>query len=307
MEPASSRTGFPLPQFTADAVLDAGAPRVRERLIDSQPAFQVRVKVGHGNVAAALVNDLLEDLVRRRRGPARCGQVVRQRPHANAAESHVGAVVVTLQRQRAVVEKAALLRSVRNHWRHRLGVIHDQNAVQPDLHVLAAHGGVNLEPLAVGHKLLIHVPQSVERPCLFPLPVTTIASGRVVDLDFEALVGEIALLIRRMEVDSRVARRARQHFHFKLEVAEVSAVHRTCIEQVRPWPFGHELPLFHFPAVLVFARPPSFQAMPVEELYPAIFRGGKPQCRDCSDKHAARNFRSCHRIEYNVAHALATL
>ena len=75
-----------------------------------------------------------------------------------------------------------------------------------------------------------------------------------------------------MEVHPRVAARPRHRVHFQLEIAEVGAVHGTVIEEVRPRPIRRELAVHHFPRTLVLARPPAFEAVPVEQFDPPLIR-----------------------------------
>ena len=215
------------------------------------------------------------------------GRVIGQRPHLDAAEPRERAVVVALQREGAVVQEALLLPAGRDHGRSRLGVVHHQHSVEPHLHVLAAHGHVDLEPLVVGYELLVDIAQAVQRPGLLAFAVGALAGGRVVDLDLEALLREVALLVARVEVHARIALVLRQHLHFQLEIAEVGAMHGAVVKQMGARALGGKLPVHHLPGAFVFAGAPAFQAVSVEEFDPPVIGGGEPERGHGTDERPA--------------------
>src|ERR1035437_9450765 len=110
--------------------------------------------------------------------------------------------------------------------------------------------------------------------------------GRVIDLDLEAFDREPALLVRRMKVDPGVARRLRQRLHFELEVFEIPPR----IEEVRPRPVRHNLPVANTPGVLMLAGPPPVQILPVEQRDPRLVRRQQRQRCQSAHKHPPRKF-----------------
>ena len=127
---------------------------------------------------------------------------------------------------------------------------------------------MHLEPLTVGDELLVHVTYPVQRPRLLALAIRTLASRSVIDLDLEALNWEPGLLVGRVEVNPRVARRFRQRLHFELEVLEVPPG----IKEVRARPVRHDLAVANFPGVLMLAGLPTVQIFPVEQRDPPLVR-----------------------------------
>ena len=217
------------------------------------------MEVNHGKVVAADVDDgsigVVDGGCRFSNGVGRQG--IGERTNAHAAVEGARALVVTLQREGTVVKKALLLAPPWDDGRSRLDVVDEELAVQVDLHVLAAHGGVDAEGLFVGNQLLIHVAQAVERAGFLALEIAALAAGRVVDLDLEAFFREAGFLIGGMEIDAGVAIGLASEFDFKFKVAKVGAVHGAGVEQVGTGAIGSESTVDDFPVILVLAGLPA--------------------------------------------------
>src|SRR5207244_12744358 len=105
--------------------------------------------------------------------------------------------------------------------------------------------------------------------------IPALARGRMVDLYLEALDRESGLLVRRVEIDPRVARGLRQRLHLEFEVLEVPPR----VEEVRPFAVGDDLPVANLPGVFVLARTPSVQVFPVEQRAPSfVSRSQRQRC-----------------------------
>src|SRR5260370_13977113 len=139
------------------------------------------------------------------------------------------------------------------------------------MHTLTAHGSVDFEPLVVLDKLLVDIADAIQRSGLLPLAVTAFAQRRVVDLYFESLVGKSALLISRVEINSRVAIVLRIRFHREFEITEIRAVHRPGVEEMGARAISGKYAVDRFPGFFVFARTPVVHALAVEEFHPTFF------------------------------------
>src|SRR4051794_18504563 len=163
-----------------------------------------------------------------------------------------------------MVQKPLLLAPSRNHRGRGLDIIHEQLAVQANLHTLAAYRHPNLKGFLIRNQLLVHAPESVERAGFLSFPIPAVSEGRVIDLDFETFLGKAGFLIGRMEVNARITLWFGNQIYGKFEVPEVGSPHWAGVKQMRTRSIGGQHAIDNLPGILVLARSPAIQAMPIE-------------------------------------------
>ena len=159
-----------------------------------------------------------------------------------------------------------------HHRRVRLEVIHQQRAVQPDLHLFSPDQNVQLGPFVVVGERLVHVADTVKRAGLPALAVIALTRVSVVDLNLEPFFRPPFRLEPGVKVNARLSPWARHDLRPQLEVLETRIPRPPGVKQVRTRSTGCDLPVHDPEGAAVLAGLPAVERAAVKERYPVGVR-----------------------------------
>ena len=272
-----------------DAVVDAEAAGVFERLLDCESALEMHVVVDDGIVFGGETDDFAIEVVDFW-AVGVCGfGSVGQRADADVAEMRGAARIVSLEGEGAVIEDAAEF-GVGLEGLSGLYIVDDEHVVDSGLHALAANSNGEREPLVVSVEGFVDVADSVERAGLLALDVAGEWSGRIVfNLHFESGGRKTGGLEFGVEVDAGVG--AGQCFDFgaKFKIPKIGVVDSAGVEEMRALAMSDDLVTDDFKGAFVLTGLPAIKGFAVEEGDPvggrAVFLCPAGGCCGSGEEH----------------------